>query len=106
MTTCANCQGEALYTYAVNESYLIHYCQLHLPRFLTAQKQSGQLPLRTVAEVVEPIAPAVEEAPAAPVEPEVVTATEPEPSATVEEAPAAEPVVEATEPTKTTTSKK
>jgi hypothetical protein len=97
MTTCANCQSEALYTYAVTEQYLIHYCQLHLPRFLLSQKQAGQLPLR-------PTTPVVEEVPV--VEPEVVTATESEPSATVEEVLAAEPVAETTSSKKTTTSKK
>jgi hypothetical protein len=51
--TCANCSRDALYTYAVSESYLLHYCQYHLPRFLTSQKNAGLLALQVPAPVVE-----------------------------------------------------
>ena len=47
MVTCANCSGEALYTYQVSDSYLINYCQYHLPKFLVGKKNAGQLPLVT-----------------------------------------------------------
>lgn len=51
MIKCANCEGEALYTYSVNPDYLIHYCQYHLPRFLSAARDAGQLNL--IVPVVE-----------------------------------------------------
>jgi hypothetical protein len=51
MVTCANCQSEALYTYQINPDYLVHYCQYHLPKFLTSARDAGQLKL--VAPVVE-----------------------------------------------------
>jgi hypothetical protein len=55
MITCANCQSEALYTYQINPDYLVHYCQSHLPRFLTAARDAGQLNL--VVPVAETPAP-------------------------------------------------
>lgn len=51
MIKCANCEGEAMYTYQINPDYLINYCQYHLPRFLTAARDAGQLNL--VIPVVE-----------------------------------------------------
>jgi hypothetical protein len=85
MTKCANCPAEAQFTYAVAENYLIHYCQRHLPRFLTWKKNAGQLPLQV---------------PAAPVVEEVVA---PKPSkkkeVVVEETPVEEPEVPAAEET-------
>jgi hypothetical protein len=54
MTTCANCQNEAIYTYPVSDNFLIHYCQYHLPKFLTNQKRAGQLPLIVEVAVSEP----------------------------------------------------
>lgn len=42
---CANCNRDALYTYVIAGNHSIHYCQYHLPRFLTAQKKAGLLPL-------------------------------------------------------------
>lgn len=42
---CANCNRDALYTYVVSGNYNLHYCQSHLPKFLTAQKNAGLLPL-------------------------------------------------------------
>lgn len=53
MVTCANCPREALYTYEVSQDYLIHYCQNHLPRFLTSHKNAGLLGLKVTAPVVE-----------------------------------------------------
>ena len=55
MIKCANCEVEALYTYQINPDYLVHYCQYHLPRFLTAARDAGQLNL--VLPVVETPAP-------------------------------------------------
>ena len=72
MVKCANCPGEAMYTYKVSDDYLIHYCQYHLPKFLIGKRNAGQLPLvapkttktsKTTPVVEEPV---VEE------EPEVV----------------------------------
>lgn len=44
---CANCQRDALYSYPVSGTYVLHYCQFHLPGFLTKQKNAGLLPLLT-----------------------------------------------------------
>jgi hypothetical protein len=65
MIKCANCEGDALYTYQINSDYLINYCQYHLPRFLTAARDAGQLNL--VVPIVETPAPSKKKA-AAPVE--------------------------------------
>jgi hypothetical protein len=43
MAKCANCATDALYTYKVTDSFSINYCQLHLPKFLNAQKLAGLL---------------------------------------------------------------
>lgn len=40
MATCANCNNAALYTYKVNDSYGIDYCQYHLPNFLNGLTDS------------------------------------------------------------------
>ena len=53
MVKCVNCNREALYTYQVSGSYIIHYCQSHLPKFLIAKRNAGQLPLIVPAPVVE-----------------------------------------------------
>jgi hypothetical protein len=50
---CSNCNADALYTYKVTNDFGIHYCQSHLPKFLTAQKNAGLLPLDKPA-IVEP----------------------------------------------------
>lgn len=70
MITCANCSNEALYTYQITSTYQVHYCQYHLPRFLTNKKNAGQLPLMTPIQVAEEpksskkkSAPVVEEEP-------------------------------------------
>jgi hypothetical protein len=55
MVKCANCSKDALYSYPVSGNYVIHYCQYHLPRFLTNRKNSGQLPL--IKPVQESVAP-------------------------------------------------
>lgn len=82
MTTCANCSHEAVYTYEVTPSYLIHYCYRHLPGFLHNQKSTGSIALkveveaprtsrrRTAEAVVEE--PVVEEVVETPVEEEPV----------------------------------
>ncbi len=53
MITCANCQAEALFEYAVEAHYSLFYCQRHLPRFLANNP-------RLFTVVVQP-APVVEE---------------------------------------------
>lgn len=53
MVNCVNCSREALYTYQVSSSYIIHYCQSHLPKFLVAKKNAGLLPLVVPTPVVE-----------------------------------------------------
>jgi hypothetical protein len=45
MATCANCTGDALYTYTISDGYRINYCQYHLPRFLLPARAAGMLPL-------------------------------------------------------------
>jgi hypothetical protein len=56
MTTCVNCDTEAIYTYQVSADYRLHYCQYHLPRFLFARRDSGELPL--IVDAPEPEKPA------------------------------------------------
>lgn len=84
MITCANCNSDAQFTYAVAENYLIHYCQRHLPRFLTGMKNSGNLPLQI------PVEPVVEAPVVKPSKKKDVV---------VEETPAEEPEVSAVEET-------
>ena len=56
MIKCANCEVEALYTYQISPDYLVHYCQYHLPRFLTAARDAGQLSLIVpIVEVQQPV---------------------------------------------------
>lgn len=57
MVSCANCSTEAQYTYKVSEGLLFNYCALHLPRFLTAQKNAGFLKLVVPVVVEEEAAP-------------------------------------------------
>jgi hypothetical protein len=86
MVKCANCNRYALYTYQVSSSYIIHYCQSHLPKFLLARRNAGQLPLIIPAPVVvEPVV----EAPKTSKKKEVVV-EEP----VVEETPVEEPLTE------------
>jgi len=40
---CANCVKDAMYTYEINKSHAIHYCETHLPSFLNARKKAGLL---------------------------------------------------------------
>jgi hypothetical protein len=54
MITCANCSSNAEFTYALTDSYGIHYCGKHVPKFLNNHKRSGMLPLRTFSVEVEP----------------------------------------------------
>jgi hypothetical protein len=35
MATCANCSNDAVYTYQPGPEFSLHYCQYHLPKFLT-----------------------------------------------------------------------
>lgn len=53
MVKCANCNRDALYTYQVSGSYVLHYCQSHLPKFLIAKKNAGLLALQVPAVIVE-----------------------------------------------------
>lgn len=85
--TCANCSRDALYSYPVSPTYVIHYCQSHLPTFLVAKRNAGQLPLiDTTPKVEAPAAPKASKKAAPVVEPEE---TEP-----VAEEPIAEEAVE------------
>lgn len=43
MLTCANCDKDALYTYEVTDTFVINYCEYHLPRFLHTMKNGGML---------------------------------------------------------------
>lgn len=60
MAKCANCTGEAFFTYAITSSFGINYCSRHVPKFLQSQKNAGMLTLRVEKPVVEET-PAVEE---------------------------------------------
>lgn len=88
MSACANCVADAIYTYQVNESFGIHYCQAHLPRFLYAQRDAGNLAFKVVEEVVEE-APKPSKKKTAPVVEEVVEEVSTE-EAPAEEAPVGE----------------
>jgi hypothetical protein len=55
MAKCANCSVDATYAYKINDSVVINYCVIHLPKFLTAQKNAGLL--KPEPEVVENPAP-------------------------------------------------
>lgn len=57
MVKCVNCSRDALYTYQVSSSYVIHYCQSHLPKFLINKRNAGLLPLIVPAPIVEPPKP-------------------------------------------------
>jgi hypothetical protein len=50
MSKCANCVANAIYTYQINESFAMHYCQSHLPRFLYAQRDAGNLAFKAEEE--------------------------------------------------------
>jgi hypothetical protein len=54
MSSCANCAADAIYTYQVNESFGIHYCQSHLPRFLYGQRDAGNLAFKVAEEAPKP----------------------------------------------------
>lgn len=45
MFKCANCPKDAEYTYRVNGSIMVHYCDSHLPHFLQQKKLAGLIPL-------------------------------------------------------------
>lgn len=82
---CANCTRDALYTYVVGGNHNIHYCQSHLPRFLTAQKNAGLLPLVKPPVIETPAKVSKKKETETVVEPEVV-----EELATEETAPTGE----------------
>jgi hypothetical protein len=69
---CANCNREALYTYVIAGNHNINYCQSHLPRFLTAQKKAGLLPLVKAPVVETPVKVSKKKETETVVEPEVV----------------------------------
>lgn len=50
MAKCANCAADALYIYEVADSFVVNYCQRHLPGFLTKLQKSGQLKTTTAFE--------------------------------------------------------
>jgi hypothetical protein len=84
--TCSNCSRDALYSYPVSPTYIIHYCQSHLPNFLVAKRNAGQLPLiDTTPKVEEPVVVKASKKAAVVVEPEVV-AEEPIAEEAVEDA--------------------
>lgn len=41
--TCSNCKSDALYAYHITKSQTVHYCGKHLPKFLYARRDAGQL---------------------------------------------------------------
>lgn len=49
MFKCSNCSADAQYSYRVNDAIVSHYCVRHLPHFLQAKKNAGELPLMVVA---------------------------------------------------------
>ena len=52
---CANCSANAEYTYRINTSLAFNYCVKHLPKFLTTQRNAGNLKLEVPAvEVPKP----------------------------------------------------
>jgi hypothetical protein len=53
MSSCANCAADAIYTYQINDSFAMHYCQSHLPRFLYDQRDAGNLAFKSAEESVE-----------------------------------------------------
>lgn len=67
MITCTNCDGQAHYTYRVNEDEMIHFCSRHVPKFLNEAKRLGLLtlyvPPKTSKKKSEPVIeePVVEE---------------------------------------------
>jgi hypothetical protein len=71
MSTCANCDKDAMYTYEVTDTFYIDYCEYHLPRFLHTMKNNGMLKTTSTfataaAEALSALAPVeevVEEAP-------------------------------------------
>jgi hypothetical protein len=72
---CANCSRDALYTYVISGNHNINYCQSHLPRFLTAQRDAGLLPLVKPPVVETPAKVTKKKETEAVVEPEVVEET-------------------------------
>ena len=91
MPKCANCPADAEFTYNVNGDLLIHYCETHLPKFLSGRKAAGELSL-VIVGLVEPVVeePVVEE----PVKTSKKKATEPVVEETPVEEPAEEPAAE------------
>lgn len=53
MYPCANCSAIAEYTYRVNETEMVHYCDKHLPSFLFSKKVAGLLTLELPPVVAE-----------------------------------------------------
>jgi hypothetical protein len=49
---CANCKSDALYAYHITKAQTLHYCGKHLPSFLFARRDAGQLAI-TEAMTVE-----------------------------------------------------
>ncbi len=82
---CANCSRDALYTYVIGGNHKINYCQSHLPRFLTAQKAAGLLPLVKPPVVETPAKVTKKKETEAVVEPEVVEETPEEETASTGE---------------------
>jgi hypothetical protein len=72
---CANCSRDALYTYVIGGNHNINYCQSHLPRFLTAQRDAGLLPLVKPPVVETPAKVSKKKETEVVVEPEVVEET-------------------------------
>lgn len=44
MSTCANCENDALYVYEVTRDVVINYCDKDLPGFLKPRRDAGALP--------------------------------------------------------------
>lgn len=73
MYSCANCSAIAEYTYRLNDTEMLHFCDKHLPPFLFKKKLAGLLPLELPPVVEEkPSKKKKEEAVAEPVLEETV----------------------------------
>ena len=52
MTSCANCQNDAAYTYTIVDGYSVNFCDKHLPTYV--RKFNLATPFVEPTPVVEP----------------------------------------------------
>lgn len=53
MATCANCSNDAVYTYQPGPEFYLHYCQYHLPKFLTRTENPAVFLYKEEVKVTE-----------------------------------------------------